>query len=248
MTPRTWECSVLNLQQGAVWPAVELQVQVCNSTTNSITNTRSGKSLRSFSLCSALTESASMWQQLLGGQGGCQSRRCNDRHNRLLHYDWTSQHRHMSTPTHTNTQVLSAVLRRHTPQRVQTDQTHTDHFTNTMQTSPSLANTQPVTQAYVCLAAESAARCQCPRRAVTEHQVTPGLSSLSVPRGSKPYSQNHCIWKLRHVYTWCITTFKWWVFNTDMLLLWNHIYFLWMWICWEEIWERKIKTVTNKVT
>lgn len=63
-------------------------------------NTQSSDSLRSYSFCSALTEAASMWQQVLGGQGGCQSHRWNDRHNRHLHSYWTSEHHHMSTPTH----------------------------------------------------------------------------------------------------------------------------------------------------
>lgn len=86
-------------QQGAACSAGKTQTRE-QQRPSAATNTRSRESLRSYGFCSALTEAASMWQQLRVGRAGCQSHRCNDRHNRLPHSQWTSEHHHTHTHTH----------------------------------------------------------------------------------------------------------------------------------------------------
>lgn len=109
--------AVLSSQQGAVCSAGKMQSTYKESTALSCTNTQSRESLRSYGFCSALTGAASMWQQLLGGQGGCQSHRRNDRHNRLPRSYWTSEHHHMRAHPHTQTYkgwLNASILSTHT--------------------------------------------------------------------------------------------------------------------------------------
>lgn len=136
----------------------------------------SRESLWSYGFCSALTEAASMWQQLLGGQGSCQSH---------SHSHWTSEHHYMYS-------------------QIKCTQINTTRLHRSLLHLHPLTNTQPVTQAYVCLSDWVGHTLSVAATSCDGASGDSGLSSLGVPEAQTRTPLSEC----SNVYIQAATPFQ----------------------------------------